>query len=77
MTPDDIIKMAEQAGFEFTAEGHLILRGADWHTEECVQTSLARFAALVAASEREACKEICVDDGALGLAAAIRARGEE
>jgi len=38
---------------------------------------LERFAALVAASERDACKEICVDDGALGLAAAIRARGEE
>lgn len=29
----------------------------------------------VVAEEREACEEICVANGALGLAAAIRARG--
>lgn len=28
------------------------------------------------AAEREACEEICVANGALGLAAAIRARGQ-
>ena len=43
---DDIIRMARAAGFEFTSEGRLILRGADWHTEECVQNSIERFAAL-------------------------------
>jgi len=50
MTKDDIIRMAREAGFEFTSEGRLILRGADWHTEECVQNSIERFAALVAAA---------------------------
>ena len=39
--------------------------------------ALERFAQLVAKHEREACEHICVENGALGLAAAIRARGEK
>jgi hypothetical protein len=43
------------------------------------EQSLERFAALVAAAEREACAKVCEDDfgnGALNLADAIRARGQ-
>jgi hypothetical protein len=54
---EDIIKMAREAGFEFTSTGHLNLSGADWHTEECVQEYLERFAALVA----DRCAEIAYE----------------
>jgi hypothetical protein len=84
MTHDELISMARAAGFEFTSEGRLILRGADWHTEECVQNSIERFAALVRSAEREACAKVCeglsgrsyeFDMGRLHSAAAIRERG--
>jgi hypothetical protein len=64
MTRDDIIRLAEESGLE---DG-LYPYGALWE-------SIERFAALVAAAEREACADIastccegCADD--------IRARGE-
>ena len=60
----EIIAMAKTAGFfEFNVEG--------WVKE------FERFAALVAAHEREACAKVC--DAVLGennVSAAIRARGE-
>ena len=73
MTRDDIICMAREAGFD----PHDM--SADF---TCNLTDIERFAALVAAHEREACVEIvrdntdndglcCADD----LLAAIRARG--
>ena len=34
------------------------------------------FAEMVAAAEREACEQLCIDNGHMGLAAAIRARGQ-
>ena len=66
MTRDDIIRMAREAG---------------WHDGLLAVTFtvplLERFAALVAAAEREACAKLAGPhlDGA--IAAAIRARGEK
>jgi len=64
MTREELNELAQKAGFGANQRATLRLK-------------LQHFAALVAAAERDACKEICVDDGALGLAAAIRARSEE
>jgi len=78
MTRDDIIRMAREAGF------------AGWLAETpFVTASFERFAALVAAAEREACAKVCEDGPKpkesttlthiptlVGCAAAIRARGE-
>jgi len=82
MTKDDIIRMAREAGFvsaEFWPENFQGLFG-------CAE----RFAALVAAAEREACAKVC-DEAAHdwhqhakggpaavynACAAAIRARGQ-
>ncbi len=74
MTRDDIIRMAREAGF---ADGVAEIVGLE---------GFARFAALVAAAEREACAKVCEDltlahPGRADLtadqcAAAIRARGQ-
>ena len=63
MTRDDVIRMAREAGM-------LAPQYRD-HIEQ-----LERFAALVAAAEREACVELCETHRfkSLGLASAIRAR---
>jgi hypothetical protein len=70
---DDIIRMAREAGV-YAA-----------HTELTLMAGLERFAALVAAAEREACAKVCdarcIADGWEGCyadecAAAIRARGK-
>ena len=66
MTQDEIIRMAREAG--------------DWNgqTAEFNDVGLERFAALVAAHEREACAKVCDEHGLYGAAPArdIRARGE-
>ena len=65
MTRDDIIRMAREAG---------IIEGFD-----SVHPSIERFAALVAAAEREACAKIVETHQCTGwgiLNAAIRARGQ-
>ena len=75
MTQDEIIRMAREAGFEGLIE-------KAWGIEQ-----LERFAALVAAHEREACAKVCEEasidnyghcDGTIPSACAeyIRARGE-
>ena len=75
MTREEIIRMAREAGYGLSL--------SDMHAP-----ALERFAALVAAAEREACaKEAenesnfdsteCGIDVANDIAAAIRARGEE
>ena len=70
MTRDDIIRLAREAGF------------AGWLAETpFVTASFERFAALVAAAEREECAKLCEDArllpdvGPLYCAVAIRARG--
>jgi len=73
MNREDIIRMAREAGFRDTTTPVVAL-GVSW---EQVQ----RFAALVAAAEREACAKVVEDycgawdDEGYALAAAIRARG--
>ena len=83
MTPDDIIKMAREAGIKQAIETpHLLM-----------VHELERFAALVAAAEREACARLCdekvdaeyatgnVDHNEMAwtqaCVIAIRARGEK
>ena len=65
MTRDDIIRLARESG---------IIQ------PEIVFTHLERFAALVAAAEREACAKVCEEPGwnaAKWCADRIRARGQE
>ena len=71
MTRDDIIHMAREAGFE-----ELFEHSDDW---VCFTEEIERFAALVAAHEREACAKLaewepCLTDTSHRIAAAIRAR---
>ena len=78
MTREDIIRMAREARFEQIA-------GDDW---VCFTEEIERFAALVAAAEREACAKVCDEmeaSGALSslekyrtrfIADAIRARSQ-
>ena len=74
MDREEIIRMAREAGFEVYETDVWITDG--WWLEE-----LERFAALVAAHEREACAKVAEDycgawdDEGFALAAAIRARG--
>jgi len=88
MTREDIIRMAREAQLGTSlihkgGEQRVWIEGADWHDE------LERFAALVAATEREACAKVCEEiplpEEAAALthlptiercAFAIRARGE-
>ena len=67
MTRDDIIEAASKAGFNWP----------EIHTTT-IEERLERFAALVAAAEREACIE-CIKPNATPMeaVAAIRARGNK
>ena len=66
MTQDEIIRMAREAGFSVGLDDPIIYAAHE------------RFAALVAANEREACAKVCDEHGLYGAAPArdIRARGE-
>ena len=77
MTRDDIIRMAREAGMEQDDENFF----SPSHEEIDVHiTDLERFAALVAAAEREACAKACERRGMVKggevFAARIRARGQ-
>jgi hypothetical protein len=66
MTRDDIIRMAREAGV-YAA-----------HTELTLMAGLERFAALVAAQEREACAKVVEHYRSdWDMADTIRARGQE
>jgi hypothetical protein len=79
MNREDIIRMADKAGFE-TCSG-------DGWPNEWLLSNIEKFASLVAAAEREECAKMCEDltlahPGRADLtadqcAAAIRARGKE
>jgi hypothetical protein len=79
MTRDDIIRMAREANFAEGLSDNLTREVLVWDAET---KHLERFAALVAAAEREACAKVCEDYGPARVlsgedcAAAIRARGE-
>jgi len=68
MNRDDIVRMAQEAGFEcyFT----IIYVGEYECTDE-----LERFAKLVAAAEREECAKVCDSRNAAYCAFSIRERG--
>ena len=76
MTRDDIIRMAREAELPTIVDTNEILG----------LNSVIRFAALVAAAEREECakvadtydvvEDVCSSDTAEGIAIAIRARGQ-
>jgi hypothetical protein len=84
MTTDDIIRMAKEAGFDKNSLGTTFTHGK-------LDENILRFAALVAAAEREECAKVCdefADDAvkeqdfhaiatAEDCAAYIRARGQE
>ena len=76
MTRDDIIEAASKAGFETK-------RDMIWVDQWEITPTLTRFAALVAAAEREACAVIAeayeprCDACPSGVANAIRARGTQ
>ena len=69
MNQAEIIAMATEAGFEWDSLG---LRD---------RLCFEHFAALVAAKEREACAQVCLElhslDAPWGCAVAIRARGQK
>lgn len=85
MIRDEIIAMAKEAGFAvhfhgFEAEPAVFGR--------CTSDTLLRFAALVAAREREACAQVCDakahevrlwcnESNVIACATAIRARGTQ
>jgi hypothetical protein len=86
MNKEDIIRMAREAGLRVgTNLSGVVLVGspAEIGLAHLTIEELERFAALVAAAEREACAKVCdgMDhDGvmiAADCAAAIRARGEQ
>lgn len=74
MTRDDIIKLAREAGFA----------NSSFCRWSAYTDDLERFAALVAAAEREACAKVCDDEierwgwdaNVANVAIDIRARGE-
>ncbi len=68
MTRDDIIRMAHEAGDLFVTQFGVASATPEW---------LERFAALVAAAEREECAKVCEEpvwNAANWCAKAIRAR---
>lgn len=74
MNRDDIIRMAREAGFRIGGgrDGPDDVLGTGYNLE--------RFAALVAAAERDACAKVCDDwligrDDVYSIGVAIRARG--
>jgi hypothetical protein len=71
MNHEDIIRMAQEAGFEGCAE-------LTWEDVICTE-ELVAFAKLVAEHEREACAKVCDEFLPLGnkCAYTIRARGQE
>ncbi len=68
MTRDDIICMAREAGITFVTEVGVASATPEW---------LERFAALVAAAEREECAKVADKYMERWTADAIRARGSE
>jgi hypothetical protein len=77
MTRDDIIRLAQEAGFSSSVTKEQEI----WVTNGYVIQNLERFADLVAAAEQEACADICDQHStcegiAQKCATAIRARGK-
>ena len=77
MTRDDILRMAREANRRLVTEDY---PGHMGQLDPWTMALLARFAALVAAAEREACARLVERDDSMrwsGAADAIRARGQQ
>jgi hypothetical protein len=77
MTRDDIIRLAVEAKLVCNWDGGCASAWVEGHD---LTPYLERFAALVAAAEREACAKVCEEPGwnaAKWCADRIRARGQE
>ncbi|NBS67349.1 hypothetical protein EBT31_00345 [bacterium] len=82
MARDDIIRLADEAGFVVDEKARQHQPNCIFHTHHMIDDGLTRFAALVAEREREACAKLCDElrdeDGfepyGTECAAAIRAR---
>ncbi len=76
MTKDEIIRLAREAGFAAVLAEHASEYG-NGTLENTSYPQLEAFANLVAVAEREACAKVCEEHqfASIGLAAAIRARG--
>lgn len=61
MKREDIIRMAEKSGFYFHDAGYapILHTVSGEYSEKCFE----RFADLVAEAEREACAELCEEEG--------------
>ena len=83
MTRDEVIAMASEAGIEVHDRKQEARFGVDALIGSDSTEQLERFAALVAAKEREACAKACDELGnrfyqfPADCASAIRARGQE
>ena len=82
MTRDEIILIAQEAGFVVDEKAQQHQPNCIFHTHHMVDELLERFAALVAAAEREALcwrieAEFASYERADAIVAAIRARGEK
>ena len=83
MNHDDIIRMAREAGLTSVIDAHHKEYGSGAF-DLSLYEEVTRFAALVAAAEREACAKVCYElpwkdmghiPSNLAFTAAIRARG--
>ena len=84
MTREDIIRMARKAGFDIEVED--MFNYQPQHSFIGTDENIERFAALVAAAEREQCAKVCEVHGDMArhavwmaeeCAALIRARGKD
>ena len=59
MTRDEIIRLADEAGFVVDEKARQHQPNCIFHTHHMIDEGLTRFAALVAKREREACAKVC------------------
>jgi len=79
MNREKVIELAREAGFVVDEKAQQHQPNCIFHTHHMVDELLERFAALVAAHEREACAKVCEEPGwnaANWCAKQIRARGQ-
>jgi hypothetical protein len=74
MTREELIRLAIEAKLVCHWDGGCASAWVEGHD---LTPYLERFAALVAAAEREACAKVCDDEGLHITASIIRARGQE
>jgi hypothetical protein len=75
MTQDDLTKLAKAAGFLVDGDSWIHAGSVLVDGRKSIDEQLKRFAALVAAAEREACAKLCEENGLFQTCEAIRARG--